>query len=338
MNNKTFIIAEVGPNHNGSFKLAQKMIRQIAKTGVDAIKFQLADPDKVYSLDAFKANYQKKTDKSKSIIEMSKRIQLKKEHHIKLAKLCKKNKIIYLCSAFDIDSLVFLDKKIKIPFFKIPSGEINSTDMNQYIAKRKKKILLSTGMASYQEIKDTIKNLKKFGNNKITIMHCVSSYPAEKKHLNLNIIDEIRERFNLEVGYSDHSLGEEAVLTAVAKGAKIIEKHVTVSRKLNGPDHKSSMTIPELKDLVGKIRTIELVLGTRKKTFSASEQNVKRVARKSIVSARYLKKNTIIRKKDILFKRPGTGISPNDLNKILGKKTIKDIGEDKLIKLKDIKT
>ncbi len=338
MKNKTFIIAEVGPNHNGSLKLAQKMIRQIAKTGVDAIKFQLADPDKVYSLDSFKANYQKKTDKSKSIIEMSKRIQLKKEDHIKLANLCKKNKIIYSCSAFDINSLVFLDKKIKVSFFKIPSGEINSSDMIQYIAKRKKKILLSTGMASYQEIKDTIKNLKKFGNNKITIMHCVSSYPAEKKHLNLNIIDEIRERFNLEVGYSDHSLGEEAVLAAIAKGAKIIEKHVTVSRKLNGPDHKSSMTIPELKDLVRKIRTLELILGTRKKTFSASEQNVKRVARKSIVSARYLKKNTIIKKKDILFKRPGTGISPNDLKKILGKKTIKDIGKDKLIKLKDIKS
>ena len=338
MKNKTFIIAEVGPNHNGSLKLAQKMIRQIAKTGVDAIKFQLADPDKVYSLDSFKANYQKKTDKSKSIIEMSKRIQLKKEDHIKLANLCKKKKIIYSCSAFDINSLVFLDKKIKVPFFKIPSGEINSLDMIQYIAKRKKKILLSTGMASYQEIKDTIKNLKKFGNNKITIMHCVSSYPAEKKHLNLNIIDEIRERFNLEVGYSDHSLGEEAVLAAIAKGAKIIEKHVTVSRKLNGPDHKSSMTILELKDLVRKIRTLELILGTRKKTFSASEQNVKRVARKSIVSARYLKKNTIIKKKDILFKRPGTGISPNDLKKILGKKTNKDIGEDRLIKLKNIRS
>ena len=338
MNNKTFIIAEVGPNHNGSLKLAQKMICQIAKTGVDAIKFQLGDPNKVYSVDAFKANYQKKTDKSKSIIEMSKRIQLKKEDHIKLANLCKKNKITYLCSAFDINSLVFLDKKIKVPFFKIPSGEINSLDMIQYIAKRKKKILLSTGMASYQEIKSTIKNLKKFGNNKITIMHCVSSYPAEKKHLNLNIIDEIRERFNLEVGYSDHSLGEEAVLAAIAKGAKIIEKHVTISRKLNGPDHKSSMTIPELKNLIGKIRTLELVLGTRKKTFSASEQNVKRVARKSIVSARYLKKNTIIRKKDILFKRPGTGISPNDLKKILGKKTNKDIGEDRLIKLKNIRS
>ena len=157
-----YIIAEVGPNHNGSFKLAQKMITQIAKTGVDAIKFQLGDPDKVYCLDAFKANYQKITDKSKSIIEMSKRIQLKRQDHIKLAKLCKKNKVTYLCSAFDLDSLIFLDKKINIPLFKIPSGEINSIDMIHYIAKKKKKVLLSTGMASFKEIKNTIKQLDKF--------------------------------------------------------------------------------------------------------------------------------------------------------------------------------
>ena len=181
MKNKTFIIAEVGPNHNGSFKLAQKMVKQISKTGVDCIKFQLADPYKVYCKDAFKAKYQKLRDKSKSIIEMSKRVQLKKKEHIKLAKLCKKNKVIYACSAFDIDSLKFLDKKVNVPFFKIPSGEIKSLDIVDYIAKQKKKILLSTGMATFEEIKSTLKRLRKHKNNNITIMHCVSSYPAEKK-------------------------------------------------------------------------------------------------------------------------------------------------------------
>lgn len=332
-----YIIAEIGPNHNGSFKLAQKMITQIAKTGVDAIKFQLGDPDKVYCLDAFKANYQKITDKSKSIIEMSKRIQLKRQDHIKLAKLCKKNKVTYLCSAFDLDSLIFLDKKINIPLFKIPSGEINSIDMIHYIAKKKKKVLLSTGMASFKEIKNTINKLKKYGNKDITIMHCVSSYPAQKKYLNLNIIDSIKEKFDQEVGYSDHSLGDEASLAAVAKGARVIEKHVTISRKFNGPDHKSSMTILELKNLIKKIRTLELILGSRRKNFSKDEKNVQKVARKSLVTARELKKNTIIKKSDILFKRPGTGISPNDLNKIVGKKINKTIKSNRLIMLKHIK-
>jgi len=334
---RIYIIAEVGPNHNGSFKLAQKMITQIAKTGVDAIKFQLGDPDKVYCLDAFKANYQKITDKSKSIIEMSKRIQLKRQDHIKLAKLCKKNKVTYLCSAFDLDSLIFLDKKINIPLFKIPSGEINSIDMINYIAKKKKRVLLSTGMASFKEIKNTINKLKKHGNKDITIMHCVSSYPAEKRYLNLNVIDTIKEKFDQEVGYSDHSLGDEASLAAVAKGAKIIEKHVTISRKFNGPDHKSSMTILELKNLVKKIRILELILGSRRKNFSKDEKNVQKVARKSLVSARELKKNTIIKKSDILFKRPGTGISPNDFNKIIGKKIKRTIKNNRLIMLKNIK-
>ena len=168
-------------------------------------------------------------------------------------------------------------------------------------------------------------------------MHCVSSYPAEKRYLNLNVIDTIKEKFDQEVGYSDHSLGDEASLAAVAKGAKIIEKHVTISRKFNGPDHKSSMTILELKNLVKKIRILELILGSRRKNFSKDEKNIQKVARKSLVSARELKKNTIIKKSDILFKRPGTGISPNDFNKIIGKKIKRTIKNNRLIMLKNIK-
>jgi len=335
--NSTFIIAEVGPNHNGSLKLALKMIRLIAKTGVDAIKFQLGDPEKVYSKDAFKAKYQKKEYKSKSILEMSKKIQLRKEDHFKLARLCKKHNVIYACSAFDIDSLIFLDKKLNIPFFKIPSGEINSLDMINYIAKSKKRIFFSTGMASFQEIENTLKKLKKFGNKKITILHCISSYPAEKKHLNLNVIDEIKKRFKHEVGYSDHSIGDEASLAAVAKGAKVIEKHVTISKKLIGPDHKSSITISKLNILVKKIRELEVILGSRKRSLSNSEKNVKKVARKSLVSAFELRKGKILKRKDILFKRPGTGISPLDLEKVLGHKILRNIKKNKIIKSKDIK-
>jgi len=337
MKNKTFIIAEVGPNHNGSLKLALKMISLIAKTGVDAIKFQLADPEKVYSKDAFKADYQKKGDKSKSILEMSKKIQLKKEDHFKLEKFCKKNNVIYGCSAFDLDSLIYLDKKLNVPFFKIPSGEINSLDMINYMAKRKKRIILSTGMATFQEIENTLKRLKKFGNKKITILHCVSSYPAERKYLNINVIDEIRKRFKQDVGFSDHSTGDDASLAAVAKGAKIIEKHVTISNKLSGPDHKSSITIPKLKNLVKKIRNLEVILGTKRKVISNNEKNVKKVARKSLVSARELKKGKILKRKDILFKRPGTGISPLDMNKIIGHEVVIKIPKNKLLKFKYFK-
>jgi len=334
---RTFIIAEVGPNHNGSLKLALKMVPLIAKTGVDAIKFQLAEPDKVYSADAFKAEYQKKNDSTDSILKMSKRIQLKKEDHFQLSKLCKKHKVIYSCSAFDLESLVFLDKKINIPFFKIPSGEINSIDMLDYIAKRKKEILLSTGMASFQEIKNALKRLKKFGNKRITILHCISSYPAEEKYLNLNVLDEIQKQFKLYIGYSDHSLGNEASLAAVAKGAVVIEKHVTLSKNQDGPDHKTSITIPELKNLVKKIRRVEVILGSRNKIISKKEKNIKKVARKSIVSTCELQKGTIIKKKHITFKRPGTGIEPTKLKKVIGKKTLRKILKNKLIKFKDFK-
>tara|TARA_X000000368_G_C22980878_1_gene689860 strand:+ start:301 stop:1314 length:1014 start_codon:yes stop_codon:yes gene_type:complete len=331
MNNKTFIIAEIGPNHNGSTSKALKMIKQLSKSGVDSIKFQLGDPNKVYSDSSFKADYQKKNDDHKSIIEMAKSYQLSHKDHIKISNYCKKKKIIYSCTAFDLESLKFLDKVIKVPFFKIASGEVFSLDMLEYISKRKKPILLSTGMSTFRDISLILKKLNKFKKKDITIMHCVSSYPAKRENLNLNIIDEIKKKFNCKIGYSDHSLGEDACLIAIAKGAKVIEKHVTISKNLIGPDHKSSATIAEFKKLIKKIRNFELILGNGKKKFSKEEMHIQKVARKSVATNRRIFKNEKIKIKDLCFRRPGTGISPFDVKKILGKKTLTDLEENTLI-------
>ncbi len=334
---KTFIIAEIGPNHNGSIKKALSMIPKIAKAGADAIKFQLSNVEKVYSEDAFKADYQKKNDKSKSILEMGKKIQLNKQDHFKLSKLCKKFKTTYACSAFDLDSLIFLDKKIKVKFFKIPSGEILSIDMLDYISKSNKPVLMSTGMSTFEEISYALKYLNKNKvKRQIILLHCVSAYPAKNENLNLNVIDQLRMKFDKEIGYSDHSVGQEASLAAVAKGATVIEKHVTTSRYLSGPDHKTSCTIKDFKNLVDKIRNLEVILGDNNKIFSKDEINVKKVARKSIVTANNITKGQKLKREDIVFKRPGIGISPVDIKKILGRRLLKDKKKNKLIFIKDL--
>jgi sialic acid synthase SpsE len=330
--NKVIIIAEIGPNHNGSFTKAKSMIKEISKIGVDVIKFQIGNPELVYSKESFKANYQKRFDNEKSIVKMSKKNQLSLSEHIKLYKYCKKLNVKYACSAFDLDSLKKLNKRINLPFFKIPSGEIHSIDMLKYMSQQKKKILLSTGMATIDEISSALKILKRHGNNNISLLHCVSSYPTKNEMLNLNFIDTLNSFFNLPVGLSDHSLSEMACVSAVSKGARIIEKHITTSKKLIGPDHKSSFTIPEFKKLVEKIREVEIILGSDDKKFSKDELNVKKVARKSIVAEKKIEKNKKIKYSDLTFKRPGTGISPIEIKSIIGKRAKITINKDRVIR------
>ena len=334
---KTYIIAEIGPNHNGSFQTAKKMISLLKGSGVDAIKFQLANPENVYSKNSFKANYQIKNTEKGSIKDMSRKYQLSKQDHIKLAKLCYKNKIDYLCSAFDKESLEFLVKKIKVKYIKVPSGEITSLDILNYISNLKKKIILSTGMASIDEIKNAIKKLNKRYRQKIVILHCVSSYPTNKKDLNLNIIKEFQKIFKVDIGFSDHSLGNEASLAAVAMGAKVIEKHVTISKKMTGPDHSSSSSIKDFYSLVKKIRELEKMLGASKKRLLNSEKNTRDVSRKSIVANKDLMKGKIIKPTDIVFKRPGTGISPMKIRSIIGMKLKNNIPANTLILMRHLK-
>ncbi len=330
--NKVFIIAEIGVNHNGSLKTAMLMIDKLSKLGVDAVKFQMANPNLVYSDDSFKANYQKKNDSSKSVLEMSKKLQISRDNHMKLKKRCESKGVIYACSAFDLESLKYLNNKLKVSFFKIPSGEINTIDMLNYISRKNKKIILSTGMSTLNEIKNCLKILKSNGNNNITILHCVSSYPVQKKNINLNFMNTLKKEFKHDIGFSDHSVGSNACLAAVAKGANVIEKHVTMSNLQKGPDHKASMNINDFGQLIKDIREIEMILGTEDKHFSKDEQDIRKMARKSLVTINPLKKGQIIKKKDFTFKRPGTGISPIKFSQIIGKKIRKNIGKNKVLK------
>lgn len=330
---KVYIIAEVGPNHQGSVDIAIKYVKKVSKIGVDAIKFQIGIAEEHYSLDSFKPEYQKKNVKNNfSIIQQAKKRLLSYKDHIKLYRACKKYKIDYICSAFDLRSLKFITKNFKFPFYKIPSGELLSIDSLNFISKRKIPIILSTGMANINEIQQAIKILNKRSKKNITLLHCVSSYPTKLENLNLNFMKKLSKIFNYPVGLSDHTEGEIAALTAVGLGAKIIEKHITFSKKLSGPDHKASMTIKEFEELVKKIRNVEKVLGKGEKIITQNEFKVSKALRKSCVSNRDIKKGEIIKKSDIVFKRPGIGISPFFYNKLIGKKIKRNIKQDKLFK------
>jgi sialic acid synthase SpsE len=312
------------------------MIEQLSKTGADVVKFQFGNPNDVYSDNSIMANYQKKNDNSKSIIQMSVKNQLSLEEHIKLFRICIKKKILYACSVFDLKSLILLNKKINLPFFKIPSGEINSIDILDYVSEKNKKIFLSTGMASFKEIKQAVTKLKSKGNNKITVMHCISAYPAKDNMVNMEFLETLK-KLNCNIGYSDHTLNDLASIAAISKGARVIEKHVTTSKNQIGPDHKSSYTIKEFGEFVKKIRKLEIILGKNLKIFSKEELNVKKVARKSIVALNNIHKGKKIKSSDLVFKRPGTGISPKDMKFVLGKKAKFLIKKNTVIKKSGIK-
>jgi N,N'-diacetyllegionaminate synthase len=334
---KTYIIAEVGPNHNGSFKMAMEYIDKLKTIGVNAIKFQISDPEKVVSKDAFLAHYQKDGIESKvTAVEYAKSHQLSKEEHLELSKYCVKNGVDYLCSAFNLDNLIFLDQNTQMPYFKIPSGEIFSLDIIDYISKRNKPVILSTGMATYNEIETAINLINENFKKDITVLHCVSNYPAPAEDVNLAVMKEIEKRFRNKVGFSDHTLGSEASIAAVALGARIIEKHVTLDQSLPGPDHQASSTIEEFKLLVKSIRKVERMLGLNSKVFSEEEINVRNVARKSIAAGVKIKKGEIITEDKICYKRPGTGFLPIEKGLVLGKCAVTDIEEDTLIKANQI--
>ena len=333
--NKTFIIAEIGPNHNGSIKIAKKMIRKLSSIDIDAIKFQLGDPNEVYSDDAFKAPYQKKNDKENSVKAMSKKNQLSKSEHIAISKFCNKLGIPYACTAFDLKSLKFLNKNFKLPFFKIPSGEVTSLDLINYISKQKKPIILSTGMSDFQEIKKVKSMLEKHHKNKITILHCVSEYPAKIKNVNLNIIDELKRRFKCDIGYSDHTNEEETCISAVAKGATIIEKHVTLDRNAGGPDDSFSLESGELKSLCDSTKIAWSSVGRVDYGKKSSEiGNIQ--FRRSLYVAENLSSGDVITEHNVKSIRPGYGLAPKYMTEIVGKKINKNMVAGDSLQSEDI--
>ena len=328
---KVLIIAEAGVNHNGSLRLAKKLVNAAKKAKANYIKFQSFNHKKLTTKNAPKADYQKNSyNKKQTQAVMLKNLELSKSKQIELIKYCKKKKIKFLCTAFDEENLQFLINK-GIDYIKIPSGEITNLPFLEFIKKKQKKILLSTGASSIKDISNALKILD--NKKKITILHCNSAYPTPYKDINLNSLKFIRQKFKCNIGFSDHSLSLIAPSGAVAIGATIIEKHFTLSRKLKGPDHKSSLEPSELSIMVDNIREMEKALGKTEKKITKSEKKNRNIIRKSIVAGINIKKGERFSQKNLAFKRPGYGISPMDVKKILGKKSKKNFKEDDLIKL-----
>jgi N,N'-diacetyllegionaminate synthase len=333
--NGVFIIAEAGVNHNGSIDIAKKLIDEAKKAGADAVKFQTFKAEKLVSKIAPKAEYQKKTTSVKeSQFEMIKRLELNKNDHIELIKYCKNKKIDFLSSPFDLDSIDLLNS-FGLRIFKIPSGEIINLPYLRKIGKLNKEIILSTGMSCLSDIEFSLKILTESGTkrDKITVLHCNTEYPTPYKDVNLNAMITIRNAFKIEVGYSDHTPGIEIPIAAVALGAKIIEKHFTLDKNMEGPDHKASLGPGELKQMIDSIRNIELALGNGVKVPSESEKPNMLIGRKSIVAKRNIEKGEIFSNNNITVKRPGSGISPMRWDEIIGKKSPSKFKEDELIKL-----
>jgi len=331
----TFIIAEAGVNHNGSLRLARKMIDAACAARADAVKFQTFKTDSMVSTIAPKARYQTKTiGSTKSQYEMLKGLELGYGEHKELINYCKKKRIIFISSPFDLESIDMLDS-LGLEILKIPSGEIVNLPYLSKIGRLKKRIMLSTGMSDLNEIKDALSILTSAGTTKeyITVLHCNTEYPTSMEDVNLRAMLSIKEKFDVKIGYSDHTLGTEVPITAVALGASVIEKHFTLDRNMQGPDHKASLEPVELKAMIKAIRNIEKALGNGIKKPSLSELKNKSIVRKSIVASKDIEKGEIFTENNITTKRPATGISPMRWNEAIGKKSKRDFKKDELVEL-----
>ena len=330
---RAFIIAEAGVNHNGSIEIAKKLVDAAVASGADAVKFQTFKAQSLATRYAKKANYQKKlTGQKESQFEMLKRLELSKEMHLRLISYCNIKKIKFLSSPFDLESIELL-KNLGLNIFKIPSGEITNINYLKFLGKIKKKIILSTGMSNIQEIKKALKVLTDSGTRKknIIVLHSNTQYPTPIKDVNLRAMLTIGKKFKVSYGYSDHTLGIEVSIAAATLGASCIEKHITLNRRMNGPDHKASLEPDEFKNMVKSIRNIEIALGSSQKKPTNSElQNIKLV-RKSLCASRDIKKGEVFTNYNLTSKRPGDGISPLMINKFLGKKSWKNFKKDQQI-------
>lgn len=328
-----FIIAEAGVNHNGKLELAKEMIDMAKYAGADCIKFQTFVADKIVSKNAKKATYQiQQTDAVESQLTMLRKLELSFEKFGELNEYCKVSGIQFLSTAFDFDSIEYLND-LHIGKWKIPSGEITNLPYLIKIAETHKPIIMSTGMSTLGEIEAAMIILQEKGSGEITLLHCTTEYPAPYVDVNLKAMNTLREKFNVPVGYSDHTEGIEVSIAAVAMGATVIEKHFTLDKNMEGPDHKASIEPQELKAMVRAIRNVELAMGSDEKKPSDSEIRNIVIARKSIIANRSIKKGEVFSQDNITTKRPGDGISPMRWFEIIGQVAIKDFEEDMLIEL-----
>lgn len=333
---RTLVIAEAGVNHNGSIELAKQLIDVAAEAGVDYVKFQTFKAENLVSKQAEKAEYQQKNieNQDNSQYSMLKKLELTFEQHYELLHYCQKKNVRFFSTAFDLESIAFL-AELHLGIWKIPSGEITNYPYLKYVAQYKEPVILSTGMSKIQEIEKAVGVLLKYGVTKsqITVLHCNTEYPTPMCDVNLRAMNIIAQKLGVKVGYSDHTVGIEVPMAAVAMGACVIEKHFTLDRNLEGPDHKASLEPQELKDMVKGIRNIELALGREEKIVTGSEGKNKAVARKSIVAACEIMEGEIFTEKNLTVKRPGTGISPMEWENVLGKTAGRDFQIDDFIVL-----
>lgn len=328
---RTYIIAEAGVNHNGDFDLAKRMIYEAKKAGADAVKFQTFVSKNLASSYAQKANYQKETtDSLESQQDMLKKLELSFEQFKLLQEYSNILEIDFLSSPFDEDSIDFL-KTLQMPLWKIPSGEITNLPYLLKIEQTKKPIILSTGMSTLDEIEQALNVFKDYSRSNIILLHCNTEYPTPFRDVNLNAMKTLKDKFNVKVGYSDHTKGIEVPIAAVALGAVVIEKHFTLDKNMQGPDHKASIEPNELESMVNAIRHIEESLGNGEKSPSDSEKENISVARKSIVARKEIKKGDYFSTENLTVKRPGDGISPMEWFNILGNIARRDFSIDEKI-------
>jgi N,N'-diacetyllegionaminate synthase len=328
----TTIIAEAGVNHNGSIDTAKKMIDAAAEAGTDFVKFQTFKTESIITKNAEKADYQKDfTEKSESQFEMLKKLELDRTAHEELIQYCKIKNIQFLSTAFDHDSIDLL-AELNIPLYKIPSGEITNLPYLRHVGKMGKSVIMSSGMATLQEVQSALAVLIETGTEKdrVTILHCNTEYPTPMEDVNLKAMLTIRDELGVAVGYSDHTLGIEISVAAVALGATVIEKHFTLDRTLPGPDHAASLEPEELKAMVTAIRNIEKAMGDRVKKPSPSEMKNMSIARRSIVAKKPISKGELFSEKNLTVKRPGKGVSPMEWDTYIGRSADKKYQMDDL--------
>ncbi len=328
--NKVFIISEIGVNHNGSVKLAKKLIDKSIEAGADAVKFQSFKASTLSSKFTPKAKYQLSEKKNETHYQMLKKLEFNGKKFDEIIKYCKKKNIKLISTPYNTDNIEYLYKK-GLKIIKVASADLIDHRMHKLLSKLKNiEVIISTGMANYKEIGQTMK-FYKFKKKNIYLLQCVSNYPSSLFSQNLNIINRLKQKFKVEVGFSDHTKGSFCSQLAVAAGAKIIERHFTLNKNMSGPDHKASLNPVELKKFIKKIREVEKILGNDNKICQNEEEDMKKVSRKSVVSLKKIVSGERLTLKNITCKRPGTGIPASNYFNILGKKIFKTVDKDQLI-------
>lgn len=329
-NNPVFIIAEAGSNHNRDLNQAKKLIEIAAESEADAVKFQTFSAETLYSKKTPNPDYLEGKIQQKSVWQLIKDIELPREWQRELADYSRSHGLIFLSTPFDYKAIKELEK-LNIPVYKVASFEIVDLPFLNEIAKTKKPIILSTGMASLGDIEDAINAIREIGENGIALLHCAINYPPPLEDVNLRAIQTLKQAFQVPVGFSDHTMSTSIPAVAVALGACIIEKHYTLDRTLKGPDHKFALEPGELKEMVKNIRDAEVALGSPRKYIVESEKNLYKLARRSIIAAKKIPKGKVIEKSDLIIKRPGYGILPKFINIIIGRIAKENIDEDDII-------